>query len=130
MERRTTPSDRDAHLDNLKEKLLDRNYPEELVDTQIGRAKQKDRKELIFKQRKHKTKSDNRVRLIFTQNKVNPPIHMWVRQCKQLLVRNDKAKAIGEQIQIGSRQPKTCRGCWGVTRGGQKLQTPLKMLTV
>ena len=60
---------------------------------------------MIFKNRKNK-KADNKVRLIFTYNEANPPIHKWLREAKKLLVRNDKAKQIGESIQITTKQPK------------------------
>ena len=72
VERCSSQNDRDAHLENLKEKLLDRNYPDNLVTTQIDRAKQKNRSDLIYKNRKNKNKNDERVRRIFTQKKVNP----------------------------------------------------------
>ena len=105
-------------MKNLKEKLLERDYPEKLVDEQIDRAKQKERKELIFKQRKKKRNSDNKVRLIFTENKANPPIHMWVRECKKLLCKNNKAKEIGDNIQICSRQTKNLVRVAGGYKGG------------
>ena len=58
------------------------------------------------------------VRLIFTQNRVNPPIRMWIRDCKKLLCKNEKAKDMGERIQICTRQPKNllrlAGGCKGV----------------
>ena len=37
-------------------------------------------------------KSDNKVQLTFTHNKVYPPIHMCVRECKKLLCKNERAK--------------------------------------
>ena len=90
---------------NLKEKLVNRNYPEELVDTKFELAKQKNRRSLIFGNR-NRNKGQKKVRCIFTHNKVNPPLHMWIRQSKKLLARNDEAKEIGAKIQIGSRQPR------------------------
>ena len=63
----------------------------------------------------------NKVRLMFTHTQANPPIHMWIRQSKKLLSRNDKAKDIGARIQVGSRQPKNLKsiigGCKGDDRG-------------
>ena len=92
-------------LENLKQKLLERKYPVEVVDEKFKLAKKKERRNQIFANRSRK-QSDNKVRLIFTHNKVNPPVHVWMRQCKKLLARNDEAKAIGSRIQISSRQPK------------------------
>jgi hypothetical protein len=40
------------HLENLKVKLVERNYPVELIEAQFTKAKKKDRKELVFQQRK------------------------------------------------------------------------------
>ena len=99
------PNDRETQLDNLKEKLLIRKYPEELVDEKFELSKKKNRRNIIFGNRKHKEK-DDKVRLIFTHTKVNPPVHVWMRECKKLLARNDEAKAIGFRIQISSRQTK------------------------
>ena len=33
-------------------------------------------------------------------------MHKWLRECKPLLARNEKAKVMGEKMQIVSRQPK------------------------
>ena len=121
MERCTSPSDRDSNLENLKEKLIDREYPETLVNEQIDRAKQKNMKQLIFNQRKQKSKGDNKVRLIFTQNKANPPIHYWIRDCKKLLCKNEEAKELGDRIQICSRQPRNLLRIAGGYKGGQDL---------
>ena len=106
VERCSSITDRDTHLENLKEKLLERNYPENLVTSQLNKAKQKNRNELIFNNRRNRNKNDKRIRLIFTQNKVNPPIHSWVRDCKKLLCKNEEAKALGDKIQICSKQPR------------------------
>jgi hypothetical protein len=117
VERCATPNDRDRLL-NLKEKLVNRHYPEELVDNKFELAKQKNRRSLIFANRK-KNQSDKKVRCIFTHNKVNSPLHMWIRQSKKLLARNDEAKEIGAKIQIGSRQPKNLLRLVGGYKAGQ-----------
>ena len=44
--------------------------------------------------------------LIFTYNTGNPPIHQWIREAKNSLVRTDEAKCPGRNIQITSKQPK------------------------
>ena len=81
VERCSTTEDRDAHLSDLKTKFEERNYPSELVATHFERAKKKQRKDLIFQDRKKK-KGDEKVRLIFTYNQASPPIHTWLRDCK------------------------------------------------
>ena len=117
VERCATPEDRDVQLENLKTKLEERNYPPNLVDMQLARAKAKDRKSLIFQQRKQKKMKDDKVRFIFTHNHANPPIHKWVRESKQLLARNDKAKEMGKRIQIGSKQPRNLQRLVGGYKG-------------
>ena len=82
---------------NLKEKLLARKYPEKIIEEKFTSAEKKNRREMIFG-RKNK-KNDDKIRLIFTHNKINPPVHMWMRQCKDLLTKNDEAKALGDRIQ-------------------------------
>ena len=105
IERCSKQEDEQTHLTNLKQKFLDRNYPEKLVDEKFEVAKQNNRKSLIHQNRR-KRNDENKVRLIFTHSEANPPIHMWMRQCKQLLTKNEKAKQIGDKIQIGLKQPK------------------------
>jgi hypothetical protein len=48
------------------------------------------------------TKSD----AFFTFNQGNPSLHLWFRQAKKCLVKNEKAKQIGQKMQITYRQPK------------------------
>ena len=125
VERCANPEDRDDHLANLKNKFLDRNYPTNLIEQQFEKAKSKERKSLIFQNRKDKTKGDKKVRLMFTHTKTNPPIHSWVRQCKKLLVRNDQAKEIGSRIQIGNKQPRNLQSLvGGYKKGPSRPKTP------
>ena len=123
IERCTSPEEAGAHLSDLRIKFEDRNYPVELIREQFERAGKKDRNSLVHQQRKRKGK-DNKVRLIITHNQTNPPIHSWVRQCKQVLVRNDKAKYIGSRIQIGSKQPKNLQRLVGGDKGDSKYEAP------
>ena len=120
VERCTTPEDQDTQLVNLKEKLLARKYPEKIIEEKFTSAKKKNRREMIFG-RKNK-KNDDKIRLIFTHNKINPPVHMWMRQCKDLLTKNDEAKALGNRIQISTRQPKNLLRMAGGYRGEQGVQ--------
>ena len=91
MERCATTIDRDSHFLNLESKLIERNYPPQLVSQQIERTKTKERKERIFKQRKNKSKKDDKVRLIFTHGAAKTPIHMGIREGKKLLARNSNS---------------------------------------
>ena len=116
VERCSTPEDRDAQLADLRAKFEERNYPSKLIEEKFEKAKQKDRKTLIFQSRKKKMK-DNKVRLMFTHSDNNPPIQMWMRQCKQLLAKNEKAKKIGQQIQIASKQAKNLQNLIGGFKG-------------
>ena len=105
IERCTKSLDVDKHLTNLKSKLLERNYPEHLIEDQFSRAKSHNRRDLIFKPKKS-TKNDSKVRLIFTYNGGGPPFHKWFREGKKLLLKNDEAKKMGDNLQIAYRQPK------------------------
>ena len=62
---------------------------------------------------------ENKVRLIFTYNQANPPINMWLRDCKRQLERNDLAKAIGRRMQVAHRQPKNLQKNVGGARVGR-----------
>ena len=119
IERCSTPDDTHKNLENLEEKLLERNYPPTLVKRKIELAKKKDRKSILNSRRKRK--SDDRVRLIFTHNNSNPPVYQWIREAKKLLVKNDKAKQIGDNVQIGWKQPRNLqRRVCGLKQGGPK----------
>ena len=97
----------EPHLEVLKEKLVERSYPSDLIKMQFNKAKLKDRKKLIFQERKQKH-GDKKVRLIFTHNEGNPPLHKWVRESKQFFS-TPKAKKIGQEIQIAFKQPKNLK---------------------
>ena len=89
VERCSSPQDCEAHLSNLKEKLVERNYPPGIIEKQFQKATKKERRALIFPQR-NKNQQDKKVRFIYTYNQSNPPFHIWVRECKKLLTRNPK----------------------------------------
>jgi hypothetical protein len=105
VERCSDIENKDTHLQSLKSKLEERNYPPKLIEKQFQRANQKTRKSLISQKRPDKKVKDDKIRIIFTHNQANPPVHRWLREAKRLLVRNDKAKAIGDRLQIGYKQP-------------------------
>ena len=52
---------------------------------------------------------DKKVRLIFTYNKGNPPLHKWIREAKRFLLKDDRAKNLGQNIQICYKQPRNLR---------------------
>ena len=51
IERCSDPLDADLHLEKLKGKLLDKDYPESMIQTQFQKAKKSDRKKLIYQNR-------------------------------------------------------------------------------
>ena len=84
VERCSDTQDANQHLENFRIKLNERNYPEKLVKKEIARAKLKDRKGQIYKQ-KPTNGVDNKVRLVFTYNQNNPPIYKWIKQSRKYL---------------------------------------------
>ena len=66
----------------------------------------------------HKKIITEKVRLIFTHNENNPPIYQWIRQSKKFLDRNEKAKVMGQNIQIAYRQPKNLKQLVGGSKNG------------
>ena len=106
---------------NLKAKLIERNYPEDLIEGKFRKAIKKDRKQQIFKKRKP-SKKDEKIRLIFTHSTANPPIHQWLREGKKHLDGNGRTKAMGKNIQVATRQPKNLLRIVGnsnLRQGGQ-----------
>ena len=106
LERCSIPEDRDSHLQNLRSKSSERNYPDKLISDKFAEAMKTSRVELLNKNRKKNRKQDDKVRLIFTHNRGNPPLHMWLREAKKCLVKNEKAKYLGNKLQICYSQPK------------------------
>ena len=115
------------NLDNLRSKFTDRGYPVDLVERQFEKAKSKDRKSLIFQKRKEVKGQDRKVRLIFTYNRGNPPLHKWIRESKKFLL-SVKGKELGKNIQIAYKQPRNLRkiaaGCKKArVEGGPNIET-------
>ena len=79
-------------------------------------AKKKDRRSLIFQSSKKCNGGKKKVRLMFTHNKTNPPIHKWLRLCKPILDKNEVAKDIGSRIQICTKQPRNLQAILGGCR--------------
>jgi hypothetical protein len=121
-------NDVETNLETLREKLLDRHFPTTLISEKFDKAKRLDRKD-ILRRKPRKQKSD-KVRGIFTHNQGNPPLHQWIRESKKLLIKNEKAKQIGERIQIGWRQPKNLKRMVCGLKGAEKKLLLLKILGV
>ena len=96
IERCSKPEDAQQNLEKLANKFKDKNYPDDLVEKKILKAKRVNI-ETLLRQRKS-TKTDNKVRMIFTHNVSNPPINQWIRESKKYLVKNDQAKQMGELV--------------------------------
>ena len=109
LERCSKKEDSEEHLQNLESKLKKRNYPEKLIKTKFSEAKKRNRNSLIHQGRHQKSSDDKKVRLLFTNNRGNPPLHQWFREAKKCLVKDDRAKALGDNFQICYRQPKNLK---------------------
>ena len=109
LERCSKKEDSEEHLQNLESKLKKRNYPEKLIKTKFSEAKKRNRNSLIHHGRHQKSGDDKKVRLLFTNNRGNPPLHQWFREAKKCLVKDDRAKALGDNFQICYRQPKNLK---------------------
>ena len=109
LERCSKKEDSEEHLQNLESKLKKRNYPEKLIKTKFSEAKKRNRNSLIHQGRHQKSGDDKKVRLLFTNNRGNPPLHQWFREAKKCLVKDDRAKALGDNFQICYRQPKNLK---------------------
>ena len=75
-----------------------------------------------------KNQPDGKIRLIFTHNEKNPPIHQWIRQSRKCLDRNEKAKDIGKNIQIAYKQPKNIKQLVGGPSLGGRGETKWKKM--
>ena len=63
--------------------------------------------------------------MIFTHNKANPPVNKWIRESKQCLMKNEDARKMGDNIQVGWKQPKHLkRTVSGLSKGGPKKPPP------
>ena len=107
LERCSSEDDAQHHLDILNEKLQERNYPDTLIKKKIGEAQKRTREDIL--RRRPKRKKDNKVRLVFTHNQSNPPVQKWIRESKKVLLKNEEAKEIGDNIQVGWRQPRNLK---------------------
>ena len=89
------------------------------MEKKIAQAKKSERKTVLS--RRKKTQKDEKVRMILTNNKANPPVNKWIRECKHYLMKNEHAKKLGENIQVGWKQPKNLkRTVSGINKGGPK----------
>ena len=73
------------------------------------KAKNHTRRDLVHQNRHEKSGEDKKVRLIFTFNRGNPPLHAWLRGAKKLLVKDERARELGQNIQICYKQPKNLK---------------------
>ena len=67
IERCSRPTDVQIHLSNLKIKLLQRNYPASIVDSQFEKAQQMDRGQILSQKRGRRRHNGKKVRFIFKQ---------------------------------------------------------------
>ena len=109
IERCSDNEDAEKHLKNLQDKLEKRNYPEKLIVSKFTQAKKRTRTSLINESRQRRNGQDKKVRLLFTYNEGNPPLHRWVREAKKCLVKDDRAKELGDNFQICYKQPRNLK---------------------
>ena len=100
IERCSKTEDSSKHLSNLKSKLEERNYPETLIDKKFSAAKKRNRMSLINQSRHEKNGKDEKVRMIFTYNRGNPPLKKLFREAKKCLIKDDRARNLGNNFQI------------------------------
>ena len=123
IERCSSRSDAEAHLNNLKEKLLARNYPLQVIEKEFSKARARNRKNLINQTRQKL--SDKKIRCIFTYNEGNPPLHLWIRQAQKCLIKNDSAKLLGQKMQVTYKQPHNLKKVvTGLPIQGERSQEP------
>ena len=112
------PEWREIHFENLREKFLSQNYPEEMIRAQFEKVLKLNRSDLIFKRNKKNVNKKNRFAapVIVTYHPQNPPVQRWIRedlgilhlsrQCREILptipVVTRQAKSVG-QISVRSR---------------------------
>ena len=87
-----------------------------MISTKFIEAKKRTRKSLIHQNRHQKSGDDPKIRRLFTHNKGNPPLHQWFREAKKCLIKDDRAKALGDNFQICYRQPTHLRSTVTHTR--------------
>ena len=109
VERCSNENDTIEHLENLKKKLKNRNYPEKLINSKFKKARKSSRDSLINQTRQEKGGQDEKVRLIFTYNRGNPPLHAWLRGAKKCLIKDERARDLGENFQICYKQPRNLK---------------------
>ena len=106
-------------LNQLKQKFIQVNYPEDVVREQFLRASQIQRADLLLRvnSSRKKKKSKSHAHLIFTHNSGNPPLRQWFNDLRYILDQDPKTKKIAETIKIVSRQ----------TKNAQQLATQAKL---
>ena len=111
-------------MESLSEKFENRGYPGDVIKKAFKKATAVSRRDLIYGQRKVKNGRDNKVRLIFTYNSKNPPLHKWLREGRQFLV-TPEGKEIGKNLQIVNRQPRNLKQMvTGVRHAGDHSRVP------
>ena len=101
---------RSIHFENLREKFLEQNYPEEMISVQFEKVLKLNRSDLIFKRNK-KTKDANKTSrfstpLIITYHPQNPPIYKWIKEEMGILHLNKQCRDIIPAIPVVTRQAK------------------------
>ena len=105
----------------IERKIQREKLPWKNNHRKFEKASKKDRRALIFQNRRNENSGGKKVRFMFTHNEANPPIHTWVRLCKPLLERSAAAKKIGQKIQICTKQPRNLQKILGGCKDKQRV---------
>ena len=103
------PDWRDRHLQKLKPKFIEQEYPVELMDKGFERVRKLNRKDLIIKKKDPKKQEKNKSRmkncLCVTLNPVNPPFRKWLKELTPILHRDPSLRKLIPEIPVVFKQP-------------------------
>ena len=74
----------ERHLEKLRVKFIQQEYPEQLIDEQFSKVRQLNRDDILYKKKdeaKKRTKAKAmRSCMVVTYNPANPPFHTWIKK--------------------------------------------------
>ena len=102
---------RDYRLNELKQFLLRKKYPEGVIDAGIARARRLDRAEILREAPTIEDEESNNVNFVFTNNCQNPNVLNIVREGLQILTPSERMQTVmqNKKIMAARRQPRNMR---------------------
>ena len=100
---------REIHLENLKDKFLQQNYPEDLIQAQFEKVLKLNRSDLIFKRNKTtgvKKRDRYTAPVVRTYHPQNPPVQKWIQEDLGILHLSRQCREIIPSIPVVTRQAK------------------------